>query len=220
MAVTPKKIEERLLAKYPKASNLSKARKANITASLAKIPADDADDAAIDAVIEQYNEAINFEELARQDDSLRTMKAKLDAQEPPKPPKPNEDPKPTDPANPMEELVKGLMGKLETITTELSEIKQGKVIETKTEQAKKLFASSEILKKLPERVQNRYLKTLDLNNDELTLEDQIAELEEENEDFIQNLVDQTDLAGAPPIDTGGGKMSEAEIDAIISSADR
>lgn len=223
MAVKPQKIEERLMELFPKAKNLSKARKAKITASLAKIPADDADDTAIDAVISQYNDAIDIEELARQDDSIRTMKAKLDAQG--ADPKPDEDePKQTDPPKPAEngmpEWARGFMSKLDSVTNELSEIKKGKVIENKMETAKSLFAKSLVLKKLPAKVQDRYLRTLNLEDAENSIEDQIAEMEAESEEFVQGMADSEDIAGPPPINTGGNKMSDEEIDSIISSASR
>lgn len=77
MAVKPEQIKARLKAKYPKA-NLSTKRLDEISAKLAKKPADDADDAAIDEVLEDYNEngPMTFEEIAKSDDKIRTLETK------------------------------------------------------------------------------------------------------------------------------------------------
>lgn len=76
MAVEVSRVLGRLKALFPKA-NLSKQRLDVITAKLAKKPEDDADDAAIDEVLQDYNDngAMTFEEIAKADDKIRTLEA-------------------------------------------------------------------------------------------------------------------------------------------------
>lgn len=223
MAVKPTKIKERLMALYPKAKNLSKARMNVLTVALAKIPADDADDDAIDAVINDHNAVFNFEEIAKSDDTIRTLQAKLKNQKPDEEEEEEEEEEEDDPKKPgtkkpdeMPKWAEGLFKKLDSVSTELNQIKTGKVIENKMEIAKGLFAKSEILKKLPEKVQQRFLKTLELDNEENSIEDQIAELEEENEEFVQSMADSTDIAGTPPANSTASKVSDKELDEIVS----
>jgi hypothetical protein len=222
MAVKPKKIKERLMELSPKAKNLSKARMNVLTVALAKIPADDADDDAIDAVINDHNAVFNFEEIAKSDDTIRTLQAKLKNQKPDEEEEEEEeeeeDPKPgSKKSDEMPVWAKGLFQKLDSVSTELNSIKTGKVIENKMENAKSLFAKSEILKKLPEKVQQRFLKTLELDNEDLTIEDQIAELEEENEEFVQSLADSESVAGTPPANTAASKVSDEELADIVGN---
>lgn len=77
MAVEKERVKARLKALFPKA-NLSQTRLDAIAAKLSPKPADDADDAAIDALLTAYNDdaAMTFEELAKYDDKLRTLEAK------------------------------------------------------------------------------------------------------------------------------------------------
>jgi predicted RND superfamily exporter protein len=224
MAVKPKKIKERLMELFPKAKNLSKARMNVLTVALAKIPADDADDDAIDAVINDHNAVFNFEEIAKSDDTIRTLTKKLNEKKPGGNPgdeeeeEEEEDPKPgSKKPDEMPVWAKGLFQKLDSVSTELNSIKTGKVIENKMENAKSLFAKSDILKKLPEKVQQRFLKTLELDNEDLTIEDQIAELEEENEEFVQSLADSESVAGTPPANTSASKVSDEELTDIVGN---
>ena len=81
MAVEPQKIKARLKALFPKA-NLSTTRLDALAAKLSQKPADDADDAAIDQILTDYNEdaPMTFEEIARHDDKVRTLEAKIKGQ--------------------------------------------------------------------------------------------------------------------------------------------
>lgn len=76
MAVEVSRVKARLKAKFPKA-NLSKERIDAIAAKLAKKPEDDADDDAIDEILQDFNDnsAMTFEEIAKNDDRLRTLEA-------------------------------------------------------------------------------------------------------------------------------------------------
>lgn len=81
MAVTQDKVKARLRALFPKA-NLSKARLDAIAAKLAEKPADDATDEQVDEVINDYNEVFNFDQIAKDDDRIRTLESR--AANPPK----------------------------------------------------------------------------------------------------------------------------------------
>lgn len=74
MAVEKAKVIARLKALFPKA-NLSQTRLDAIADKLAKKPADDADDAAIDAVINDFNDVLSIEDIAKGDDRTRTLEA-------------------------------------------------------------------------------------------------------------------------------------------------
>lgn len=77
MAVKPELIKARLKIKYPKA-NLSNDRIDEISARLCKLPEDDADDAAVDAVLDQADAIMPFEDIAKNDDTIRTLKRKTE----------------------------------------------------------------------------------------------------------------------------------------------
>lgn len=74
MAVSQDKIKERLKALFPKA-NLSKQRLDAIAAKLAPKPEDDATDDQVDEIINDYNDVMDFEQIARDDDRIRTLEA-------------------------------------------------------------------------------------------------------------------------------------------------
>lgn len=226
MAVKPKKIKERLLELFPKLKNLSRSRMNKLTVALGKIPADDAEDDAIDEVINDYNTVFSFEEIAQQDDSLRTMKKKLDdagktqdseeeeEEEEEEETQKGKGKEKSSPNNKIESLLEKMSDKMDGFSKELDSMKSGKIIEGKQESAMKLFAESDVLKKLPKAMQKRLLRTIDFEGDE-TLEDQIAELEEENQEFLQDFKDGEDLADTPPVDTGGVKVDDALVDDVV-----
>lgn len=227
MAVPKKKIKERLAELFPKAKNLGRARMAKLTAALAKLPADDADDDAIDEVIMQYDEAFSIEEMAAQDDTIRTLRTKIKNSSKPSEEEEDDDDDPADPADPdpanpkpkptdeMPGWAKSMMGSVQKLAEDVSSIKSGKFLETKQSTVSKMFAESEVLKKLPESMQKRLAKTIDFDSDE-SIEDQVAELEEENEGFLQNLKDSTDVSSGPSVNTGGAKVSEKEVEDVVS----
>lgn len=213
MAVNPDVIKARLRAKFPKA-NLSKERLDEISARLSKLPADDADETAVDAVLDSANEIFSFDEIARNDDTIRTLKAKS---QDPKP----EDPKPTQP-NPTTddntpEWAKAMMATIQKQATDLEELKSGKITETKMQQLNALFNDNDVLKNLPEGVKNRALKTIDLDQD---LTEQVEAASNDFKDFVQSSINSNDYAGAPGKGYANDKPTEAELDSIIANAVR
>lgn len=75
MAVPKEKTKARIKALYPK-TNLTQQRMDAIAAKLSEKLADDADDDAIDAVINDFNDIMPIEEIAKNDDRIRTLTRK------------------------------------------------------------------------------------------------------------------------------------------------
>ena len=71
------KIAGRLKALFPKA-NLSQKRIDAIADKLELKVADDADDSVIDDVVNQANDFMDFEAIAKEDDRIRTLEANLE----------------------------------------------------------------------------------------------------------------------------------------------
>lgn len=214
MAVDKSKVITRLKALFPKA-NLSQKRLDALADKLASKPADGADDAAIDVVINDFNDILSIEEIAREDDRVRTLENKQKDPTPPTPPNP-----PTPPSPPKGDevpaYVKALMDKLDGVTSELEVIKTGKIIETKKQNASELFAKSEILKKIPEAVRPNWINRIDVNS-ETSFEDQIQALEKEYSTLVQETANRTNYPGP----AGGGNppstVDEKLVDDIVSS---
>lgn len=221
MAVTPEKIKARLRVLFPKA-NLSTKRLDVYAAKLAPKPADDADDEAIDAIINGYNEVIDFEAVAKEDDKTRTLeaaKAKADAY---LAKVKGGDEKNDDADNDdldtegMSAFEKTMLKKFGEIKSELDTIKSGNVKKSKLDQAKSLLEKSEVFKKLDEDTKGFMLKNVDLES-ETPFEEQITGLEGVFGKLVQSSADGGDYAGAPPVNGGNNeKFSEAEADAIVS----
>ncbi|MBS3993122.1 MAG: hypothetical protein KGZ87_05350 [Bacteroidetes bacterium] len=208
MAVKPEIIKARLKALFPKA-NLSQKRLDAIADKLAKKPADDADDAAIDVVINDFNDVISIEEIAKDDDRARTLEAdnkaktellaknvgkKEDEEEEDPSKKKNDDDAPA--------WAKALLEKVDNL-------EKGKVTETKIQTATKLFGSSEILKGMKPELQEQWIKRVDTNS-ETPIEDQVKALETEYTEIRQSVADQTQYSGGVPYRTKGGDEPSAE----------
>lgn len=215
MAVAPEKIKARLKALYPKA-NLSTKRLDAYAAKLAPKPADDADDEAIDAIITDYNEVIDFEAVAKEDDKTRTLeaaKAKADADAAKGKGGDEKEVIEVDPDAPA--WAKALLKQNEKLTSDLEAIKSGNVKQSKLDQAKSLLEKSEVFKKLDEDTKGFMLKNVDLES-ETPFDEQITGLEGVFGKLVQSSADGGDYAGPPPANVGKTeKFSEAEADAIV-----
>jgi len=217
MAVDKSKVIARLKALFPKA-NLSQKRLDALADKLAKKPADDADDVAIDAVINDFNEILSIEDIAREDDRLRTLEAEKNKPKPTDPPKPEPTPAPNpEPPKPDDTpaWAKAMVDKLEKVTTELETIKTGEVVKTKQQTAQSLIDKSEVLKNLKPEIKNSWVKRIDLNS-ETPFEEQVTALEAEYTDLVQVSVNATSHAGA----AGGGQapstVNEKEIEKLVN----
>lgn len=203
MAVKPEKIKERLKALFPKA-NLSQKRIDEISAKLAKKPADDADDEAVDMVINDANELMDFEAIAKEDDRIRTLEAKLkqtDNSDPNEPKKEKED----------EEIpvwAKTLLQKVEGL-------EKGEITKSRQNTVAELFSKSEVLKSLPDAKKQSWMKRVDLDSDDLSAE--ITALEEEYKEIKQSIVDSIGFSGSPSFQSSGGQnISDADVEAVLS----
>lgn len=215
MAVEAKRIKERLRALYPKV-NLSTKRLDAIAARLAQKPADDAEETAIDQVINDANDFMPFADIAKEDDRVRTLEANQRSQEPtppqdpPAPQDPPQDP-PTD--EKMPSWAKAMYDTNKKLLQEVESLKTGKIIETKKATAKKLFDENETLKGLKETVKEKWLNRIDVNS-ETPIEDQITDLEKEYAELVQVNANSQQVAGAPPNGAVGGKPTDAELKSV------
>jgi hypothetical protein len=215
MAVTPEKIKARLKALYPKA-NLSTKRLDAYAAKLAPKPADDADDDAIDAIINDYNEVIDFEAVAKEDDRVRTLdaKAKADAEK-----AKGKGGKGDDDDDDDEEIevdkdapawAKALLKKNKSLSSEIESLKTGKIVEQKRATASELFGKSEVLKNIPENIRKNWENRIDVNSD-TPFEDQIKALETEYGELTQTNANNNQYAPA----AGGGGPAEIKADDAV-----
>ncbi|MGG5506704.1 MULTISPECIES: hypothetical protein [unclassified Myroides] len=202
MAVKPEKIKERLKVLFPKA-NLSQKRLDEISARLAKKPEDDAEDDAIDQVINDANDLMDFAAIAKEDDRIRTLEAKSKAPETTDPKKEEKKEEGDDaPA-----WAKALIQKVEAI-------EKGEVVKSKQSTVTDLFAKSEVLKSLPEAQKQSWMNRVNLESEDLSAE--IASLETEYSELKQSVVDSMGFSGVPSYNSVGGKdISDAAVDAIL-----
>jgi len=212
--VKPEQIKARLKVKYPKA-NLSLKRLDAIAAKLAPKPEDGADDEAIDLILEAANDFISFEEIAREDDRIRT----LEANQKPKtdPPAPTDLPTPLPkPEDDAPAWAKPLLESNKKLSEEIEALKTGKVTESKKQTVTDLFEKSEVLKNLKPEVKKRWLDRVNVDS-ETPFEDQIKELESEYSELVQISADANDYAG--PAGSGGSdlKPDSTMIDEIVGN---
>lgn len=214
MPVEVTRIKGRLRALFPKA-NLSNKRIDEISARLSKKLNDDSDDAAIDEVVNQANDFISFEDIAKSDDRIRTLEqanqnAKLDdgSGSDGKTPK-DEDKKDEDPTN-------KLLQMMQELKSEVSDIKSNRVRESKTVEARKVFDKNETFKGLSERSKEHFFRQIDVNSD-VSVDDQISDLQETYNDMVQSNANDGNYSGKPPQGQPSGEMSEEEMDNVIGS---
>lgn len=217
MAVKPEIIKARLKVLFPKA-NLSQKRIDAIAAKLAPMPADDADDAAVDVVLNQANDFNSFEEIAREDDRVRTLEARVNPTPAPAPtPSPEPTPTPTSipaTADDTPAWAKTLIETNQKLTADIEAIKTGKIIETKKQTAQSVFDASEVLKGLKPEIRTNWLGRIDVNS-ETSIEDQVKNLETEFTDIRQAVAETTRYSGPTPSGTSGNKPDDKMIDSIV-----
>lgn len=199
MAVKPELIKSRLRALFPKA-NLSTKRLDEISARLAKKPADDADEAAIDEVINDYNDngAMSFEEIAKSDDKIRTLEAG-------KPTPPKTDEPIIQPINPETDPIKIMMATLTNLSAEIKGLKEEKTKETVVSK----FANDERVKNIPDFIRKGYTPSSDED-----YEVKVNELVEAYKPFAEK----NKLAGFDgsdnPISSTGGEEAKGKVKPI------
>ena len=221
MAVSAEKIKARLKALFPKA-NLSTKRLDAYAAKLAPKPADDADDTAIDAIITDYNEVIDFEAVAKEDDKTRTLEAdKKKAEEAAAKAKgkTGEDPDPNDPVIEVDAdapaWAKALLKQNERLTSDLEAIKSGTVKQTKLQEAQALLEKSDVFKGLDDETKKFMLKNVELDS-ETPFEEQITGLETVFSKMVQGKADEGVYGGAAGAGNPSSTVNEKEIESIVS----
>ena len=212
MAVKPEIIKARLRTLFPKA-NLSQKRLDAIAAKLAPMPADDADDAAVDVILNQANDFNAFEEIAREDDRIRTLEEKAAKVTVPTPPS-NE---PTPPAADVPEWAKAMVDANKILLDKVTSLETGKITETKKQTAQTVFEASEVLKAMKPDIKNSWLGRINVDS-EITIEDQVKSLETEYAEIRQSVADTTRYSGSVPAGTGGKNTPSAEeVKAIVDN---
>lgn len=227
MAVPKERLLGRLKAYLTsKAINLSNTRIDESSARLCSLPADDADDAAIDAVIANADVFFPFKDIASGDDRVRTLeaqvkkpdtktqeqidaeaKAKADSEALEKAKSGSETP----------EYIKTLMATIEGLKKDIVEVKTGKVLETKKATAAELFGKSEVLKALKEEVRPNWINRINVDS-ETSIEDQITALESEYTIIAQSNANSTAYSGSTPNGINPGtKADDALITSVVDS---
>ena len=197
------RIAGRLKHLFPKA-NLSQKRIDAIAAKLESKIADDAEDTAIDEVVNQANEFMDFEAIAKEDDRIRTLEAnqkKAGDTEP--------DPG-TDPARKDDtpEWAKALLQKVESL-------EKGEITKSKANTVADLFSKSEVLKSLPDNQKQSWIKRVNLEADDLASE--VTALETEYSELKQSIVDSSEYASGPFSRTEGkDSVSEDDLASVMS----
>lgn len=222
MAVPKEKVVIRLKAFADKA-NLSNTRIDEISARLCSLPADDADDAAIDSVITNANAIYPFKEIAAQDDRVIGLQNQLK--------KPEEktaevlaaeakakaDAEALEAAKTKPEIpdyIKALMTTMEGLKADIVEVKTGKVLETKRLSAAEAFEKSEVLKALKPEIKQNWVNRLNVDS-ETTIEDQITGLETEYKTIAQAFADSSSFSGPAPMGNPDIKPDQALIDKVF-----
>jgi hypothetical protein len=216
MAVKPEVIKARLKALFPKA-NLSQKRIDTYVAKLSPKPADDADDATIDAIINDYNDVIDFVAVAQEDDRMRTFEAeKKKAEEAAGKVGKNDEKQDVKVEDDAPAYVKALLAKFDQVTADLESIKSGNAKQSKLEQAKSLLEKSDVFKKLDETTKGFMLKNVELDS-ETSFEEQITSLEGMFSKMVQTNADNNQYA--PPAFNGGVRnaVDEKLVSDIVDS---
>ncbi len=219
MAVEKSRVVARIRALFPK-TNLAQKRMDALSDRLSQIPADDADDASIDQAINDFNETISFEDLAKMDDRARALeaKAKKDAEDKKKGKKASsstedEEDEEIDADTPA--WAKALIKQNKILAEKVEAVEAGKVADTKLSQAREVFGKSEVLKSMKPEIAQKWINRFDLES-ETSFEDQIKELETEYTELVQANADAQELGGP----AGGGqpaKVSQTEVDEVVDS---
>ena len=191
MAVSQDKIKERLRALFPKA-NLSKQRLDAIAAKLASKPEDEATDDQVDEIISDYNEVIDFEQIAKDDDRIRTLEAARK-------------PKPA-PRSEVEEEQKDDDDPVKALQQEIASLKA----ELRQEAIAQRFNSDPRVKNIPEFIRKGYIP-----QDDDDFETKVTELSNEYKGFaeknkLQSYPNDVPGNGTPDRKTGTVKKISAD----------
>lgn len=220
MAVEKAKVVARIKALFPKL-NLSQKRLDEISDRLAQKPADDADDAAIDTVINDLNDVLPLANIAKEDDRVRNLEIKMKA----KGKKKTETQTETDEEEEEETEIdantpawaKALIKQNQQLAQKVTQLETGKQTETKLSLAKKAFESSDVLKGIKsEEVKQRWINRFDLES-EASFEDQVKDFESEYTELVQANADGTPLGGPAGGGSNPSTVNQKEVDEVVDS---
>jgi hypothetical protein len=217
MAVEKSRLVSRFRIKFPKV-NLSNERLNEIADRLSKKPADDADDAAIDLVLDEANELLSFEDIAKSDDRLKNAEALAKKNAEKKDDKTEvgkKDEEVVDVDKDAPEWAKAMLEQNKKLASDLEALKTGKVIETKKQNASELFAKSEVLKRIPEGIRQNWVNRIDVNS-ETPFEEQIQALETEYSTLVQVNADNNQYSGPAGNGSADIKADDAVVDAVVN----
>lgn len=208
MSIEKSKVIARIKALHPN-TNLSNARLNELSDRLIKKLTDDADDAAIDSVINDANDYNPFSEIARSDDKIRDLESKLKPKPPVDDPKP--DPIPDDISPSMKayldkqnELIEKLNGKLEGF-------EKGQQTKSITER----FNSDERIKDVPDIMRRGFIPTSE-DDYEATVTGLIGEFNKYNESYKVERIGNDNPRGQQGGDNTAKEASKEQVDAVAS----
>lgn len=208
------KVINRLRALFPKA-NLSQKRMDSIADRLCTQLEEDAEDSAIDEVINDFNDFMSLEQIAKNDD--RDRKAEADKKKNKRKPAANDEEDEDEEEEIPEDTpkyIKDILKQNKQIAAELAEIKSGKITDTKRMQAKKAFESSELLKGMNDEVKQKWMERYDLDS-ETSFEDQTKELETEFSTLTQSSADSNHYGGPAGEGKKVGEVKQEEVEKVM-----
>jgi hypothetical protein len=212
------KILAAIKAKFPKV-NLSKKRLDAIAAFIEKKVIDD--ETKIDAAIDEYNDFNPLVELAKQDDTIRDLQAKVKNSAPAN--KDNDDQKPKADDEPVKtpddapEWAKALLKQNEAFVSRLAKIETDKTLGSRKTQ---LEAK---LDKVPEKLKGKILKDFEKMNfkDDEEFLTYLTETETDVAEFQQDETnDKLSRTPKPTVPKNTNKKDEAtkeEVDAVVKN---
>jgi len=163
----------------------------------------------VNEIVNQANDFMDFEAVAKEDDRIRTLEANQKKGEEGKGEGTDPDKTPEPPKDDTPEWAKTLLNKVDAL-------EKGKITDSKANTVADLFSKSEILKGLPENQKQSWLKRVNLESEDLAAE--IAGLETEYTELKQSFADSSDLAGGTFNKTEGKtSVSDAELSAVMSN---
>ena len=209
MSIEKATVIARIKAKHPK-TNLSNARLDEISARLIKKLNDDADETAIDALIDEANDYNPFTEIAKNDDKIRDLEVKAKKKED-KVDDPNPDPLPSDLSPELKAYFEKQNQLIEGLTTKLTGFEQNQTKKTLSEK----FTSDERVKNIPAFIRDKYIPA-----DETKFEDAVTELTAAYTPFaqshkIESLGNDAPAAGTKPPAGNVKPASQEQIDAVV-----
>jgi hypothetical protein len=191
-------------------ADLSTKRLDEITARLNKKLADDAEDSAIDLILNDANDVYPFDDMVKDEHRLVAAENKAKAKPAPAPADTTTPPAAIPPVPPADDVPSWA----KTLMDDIKGMKEGKVTESKTQAARTEFDKNETFKALTEKGGNFYFGQIDVNSDTPVAE-QISNLEEIHKENLQSRADGVPATGKPPVSKAGDAANKEMIAAAV-----